>query len=134
MAQEFEAIRSQTLKIGGLSIGPVSQTKIGDAVQGFKKLIPANSANARVTLPVDVSTVKAAGIVANQDCTIKTNSTSTPTDTLALQANAAILWQTGDPTALFLTADVTDFYITTGGTATLVQFAACTDSTPVLTE
>lgn len=138
MAGEAKAKISRSLTVGGLTIGGVVGSFPSDGAIVFQKEIPANSTNARITIPVDVSTVIAAGMDVNKDADIYTNAPSTssspaPTDSFVPQrANKAIIWSQGDAAALFLTADVTDIYITTGGEATLFKLGCAVDTTPVL--
>jgi hypothetical protein len=53
-------------------------------------------------------------LLSDQDCTIKTNNTSTPDDTIVLKANHPLVWVAGD--GYFsnpFSADVTEVFVTT---------------------
>jgi hypothetical protein len=136
MAQESVITRTVNLNGGGVTIGGVSEKILTDSVETFKKAIPANTTNGRVVKPrVTLDNCKALGIMASKDCTVKTNSTSSPQETLTLKANKMLHWMYGDPDAnKFLADDVTDWYVTTGGEDTLLQILNGEDATPVLTE
>jgi hypothetical protein len=121
------------LSAGGVTVGGTVQSVLADLVTTLSKIVPAGATNIEFDVAVDVSAVKAAGIEASRDCTVKTNSTSAPDDTLSLVAGVPLIWVTGDAATFFLTADVTKFYITTpAGTDTTFKFTAAIDSTPVL--
>jgi hypothetical protein len=131
MANEQSTKVNRSVTIGGVSIGGTVQTVTTDLVTAFQKTIPTGT-NTEVDITVDISTCKVMAIEADNDCTVKTNSTSAPDDTLALKARQPLIWADGDPSGLqFLTADVTKFYVTTT-TATLLKFGSASDSTPVL--
>lgn len=134
MAGESVATRVHSLTAGGVTVGGVTQTVAADRVTTFKKTIPANTTNGVVEVVVDISAVKACGIVANKACTVKTNSTSAPDDTLTLAENKPLIYVHTDPDSnLFLSADVTTLYVTTT-VATELKVVVCEDSTPGLGE
>lgn len=76
--------------------------------------VAANVTNQAHAFPIDVSEVKSMYLMSTQNITIKTNSTSTPANTLNLLANRPVIWQDGDLNSLLLTTDVTTLYLTTG--------------------
>ena len=134
MAQELKVARSTVVNGGGVSVGGVTETVTADHVLTFSKEIPANSTDEHLVGPdITLAICNAMAIVANKDCVVKTNSSSSPTDTLTLLANKAIHWLTGDPAAnKFLTATVTDWYITTGADQTIIKMVFAMDATPNL--
>lgn len=135
MAGENVINRTQSLTGGGVTVGGVTEAATADNVNVFKKTIPANSTNARIDFPITLDTLIAIGIVANKDVTVKTNSTSSPADTLTLAANKPLIYVASDPDDnLFLSADVTSLYVTTGAAATEVKIVAGVNSTPVLSD
>ncbi len=124
--------RSQSLSGFGISIGGVSQTVAVEGGEVFDGTIAASQTNVEVSTPdVDLTTCSVMAIVADKDCTVKTNSTSAPDDTLALKANIPLTWITGDlADNKFLTADVTKWYVTTGAAATKLKILIGSDPTP----
>lgn len=130
MAGEASVRVSTSYTFGGGTIGGTVATVNPDAQIFMKKTIPANSTNVVFNVAIDVTAVTIAAIEANKDCTVKTNSTSTPDDTLALVANQAVGWRVGDVPALFLTEDVTVMYVTTGAEATTLSLGVGYDATP----
>lgn len=124
--------RSQSINGGGLSLGGITQTISANAVEIFDDTISANQTNAQVLTPdVDLTTCTVMAIVADKDCTVKTNNSTTPDDTLALKANVPLSWMTGDlADNKFLTEDVTIWYVTTGASATKLKILIGSDATP----
>ena len=132
MAGESTARISRSLSAGGVTVGGTVQTVDGDMCATLSKTVPASLTNAEFDFNIDISTVKAIGLEVSHDATIKTNSTSSPGDTIAALGGKPMIWVTGDIASLFLTADVTKFYVTTGGNDTTFKVTVCSDSTPVL--
>lgn len=132
MAGEFTISARLSYDFGSFTVGGTVDSIICDGKTSISKTIPANSTNAEIDVVVDVSTVVVAAIEANKNCTVKTNSTSAPDDTLTLLANKAVGWKTNDVASLFLTADVTKLYVTTGAEATIIKFGVGYDATPAL--
>jgi len=121
MAGEQSVSARRSITIGGLAIGGVPETiSNGDTQQIFAQTIAAAQTNYAVAFPIDVSASVAQAIVANQDCTIKTHSTSAPDQTIALKANVPLLWASPEPTGRqVFTVDVTVIYVTTTPATTL---------------
>ena len=100
----------------------------GDSQLTIQQDVPASTTDQEILAAIDISLAKMVMIMSSQDVTIKTNNSATPADTLAMTANVPRVWRSGDYNAIFLTADVTKFYITnaTASTAT-VQILALID-------
>lgn len=64
-----------------------------------------------INLAIDVSEVVSLIIKSDQDITIKTNSSGSPDNTLALEANKEYNWDEDHLDALKLTVDVTKIYV-----------------------
>lgn len=132
MAGESIGRVSRSFSAGGVTVGGVIQTVAGDMVATLSKIVPASTTNGEFDFAVDVSTVKGMAMEVSHDATVKTNSTSTPGNTLTLLAGIPVVWVAGDDADAFLTVDVTTFYVTTGGLDTAFRFVVVSDSTPVL--
>ena len=131
MAGELSNRIGATATIAGVAFGGTTLTVLADGGTAMQKTLGIVT-NGEFDVPVDISTVLCMAIEADNDCTVKTNSTSAPTDTIALKAKSPLIWATGYPAGMqFLSADVTKFYITTT-VATIIKFAAGTDTTPVI--
>lgn len=124
--------RSQSVSGFGVNIGGITQTVAVNAGGVFDDTIAANQTNLQIDLPlVDLTTCTVMAVVADKDCTLETNSGSSPTDTLALKANVPLTWITGDlADNKFLSADVTGWFITTGASTTKLKILIGSDGTP----
>ena len=134
MANELVFRLRRSLAIPGMQLGLRAQELLADSNVGFQKIIPALSTDAEIDLVVNVMDVVVIGIEADQDCTVKINSTTpAPEDTFLITANIPLIWTSGDPIATqFIVNDVTKLFVTTGGTDTLLKLMIGLDATPVL--
>jgi len=87
--------------------------------------------------PVDtfdflIARLKSIYILSDQDVTLETNSSSAPSNTIALKANKPLVWYTGSYFANPFTVDVTSLFFTTGAipAAANIQMVALVDPTP----
>lgn len=86
----------------------------GTSDQTVNAQVAAASTNALVKASFAASSIKLCVIIADQNCTLKTNSGSSPTNTFALIAGQPLVWLASD--AYFanpFSADVTSLYVTT---------------------
>ncbi len=120
------------LRINGISIGGDAEQEItGDqevATPGIS--IAANQTNKEIDWAFTLANAKAYAICATQDCTVKTNSSSSPQETLTLKANQALVWRENDPSTMhFLSNDITQIFVT-NTTALTIKFGHVVDITP----
>lgn len=134
MANEVVFRLRRSLVIPGMQLGIRVQELLADLSLGFQKIIPALSADAEIDLVLTVVDIVVVGIEADQDCTIKVNSTTPAAeDMFLLTANIPLIWTSGDPVnTQFIVNDVTKLFVTTGGTDTLLKLIIGLDATPVL--
>jgi hypothetical protein len=99
---------------------PITQatTITADKRISFNQAVPIGT-DVLVALVLDVSQVKAIAILSDQDVTIKTNSSGSPANTLALKANAPYIWYTNKLPAFVFTTDITAMYLTNIAALTL---------------
>ena len=107
-------------------------TKTAGAGPSLSESIPDSSTDLQIPFSVDVSQVKSCWIQATGgNLTVKTNSSSTPADTLALVDGVPQLWVEGDLATFFLTTDVTDLFVTnSSGAASTLDIEILYDPTP----
>ena len=136
-----------TYKNEGGSIFITQQTINGDLSQNVEQTIPIGSVDAEfdVNIPASQLLSFGAGCVKNRlalpgtnvtSLTIKTNSSSTPDETLVITPSGGIAWCTGSPPSITqpITIDVTKIFVTLLGDAPAdLSIRALIDSTPVLT-
>ncbi len=85
------------------------------AITELDEVIAAGATNEAISLAVDISQVKSLIITSDQDLTLKTNSSGSPTNTLALKANVPYIWNVDSYDTCKITADVTIAYATNAG-------------------
>ena len=133
MAGESTARVSRSVSIAGVTVGGAQQTIATDGQVTFSKVIPANQTDAQCNVNADLGGAHLLAIEASKDCTVKTNSSSTPIQTLSLKANIPRIWVQNDVTANWLTSDISALYVTTGGEDTTLKFVAAIDTSPLIT-
>jgi hypothetical protein len=110
-----------------------SYVKEAGGMASLHEAIPANATNVLMTVALDVSAMKAFYLLSDVACTIKTNSSGSPADTITVAAGVPMLWDVAHEGALpnpFGT-DVTAFYVTTASTVGgTLSFYALSDPTP----
>ena len=101
--------------------GPASGSITGQATDTGNTLatttttFPASSTNASLTLAFTKANLQSSYIVADQNCTIKTNNSATPSETLTLVANIphpTYSWSKSSGVTNPWTTDVTTAFVT----------------------
>lgn len=109
-----------------------AEVKTSTGKGGISESIANGASDLSIPLAIDISQVKVIYIEAvGGALTVKTNSSSTPDDTLALADSVPQMWVDSDLSTFFLTADVTGLFVSnaSGSTVTLnVEFLY--DATP----
>jgi hypothetical protein len=89
----------------------------GDNQLAISQVIPSGSTNLEILAAIDVSQLKMLILKSDVACTVKTNSSGSPTDTINLVAGVPLVWCTGDYYTNKITADVAKFFVTVPGVA-----------------
>lgn len=124
--------RSWTTPGGALLTGRVEVTADGNA---DRSLIIPIGANQLVALALDVSQVKSLHIQSDQDLTLKTNSSGSPANTIALSAGKPFQWlpsdgPLSDTSGATISTDITALYVTNASEAAAALELRClVDST-----
>jgi hypothetical protein len=105
-----------------------SKTYSGTAELNISETLPIGT-NTALTAPVDISTLVSLYMKCDTDCTIKVNSTGSPTKTIALVAGEPYVWPCGGLTAPLGASDTTVFYVTNAAECNL-DIRILQDSTP----
>lgn len=97
----------------------------------IEETVPATTTHMPLSLAIDISQLKSIIISSDVALTLKTNSSSSPTDTLAIKAGVPYIWNVDSYDTCKITADVTSAFLTnaTGGAAT-VTMRGLYDPTP----
>jgi hypothetical protein len=120
------------------SAGQVSYTKqvATDSRGGeFSGVIPAGSVDLHLEVAITLAQLKGLLIGSDQDLTIEVNhpggASGAADQTIALEANSPVLWESGDDAACPLDVDVVDLYVTNAGaTDAQLEIRAPQDATP----
>ncbi len=104
--------------------GPVVSsfdTQTGNTEVGFDGTIAATTDNIEVDIGFAHTPTKALEFWSSTALTVKTNSSSSPTQTISLTANQALIWTVAHPESNPITADVTKLFLSndTSGIATV---------------
>lgn len=113
---------------GGGSIASNYTVTAGLAVS-IDETIPASSTNVAISAGIDVSALQGLVYTADQACTIKVNSTGSPTKTITLSAGEVFVWKSGQSSDPLGSSDVTTLYVTCTP-ETRFQLSALVDPTP----
>lgn len=106
-------------------------SKSADSEKNLDIAVPENSTNLAIAFTCDVSELQSLYLVSTVNMTLKTNSTSSPQETLTLVANEPVIWWDGNPLTMPFAGDITALYATTGavGDGTL-SIRSLIDATP----
>jgi hypothetical protein len=110
---------SDTISISYTGNGKSVSSKLGTFTgakdAGIAIVVPAGTTNMAVTVAFPFANIQSIVFDSTQNLTILTNSTSSPGNTISLNANFGIFWGQGFLAAKPLTADVTALYMTNPG-------------------
>ena len=122
-------ITRQAVTSSGRLVG-TNKLYSGDSVLEIPAIvIPASSTNYNILAAIDVSQVVAFHMQANTALTVKTNSSSSPANTITLVADQPYQFVTGDYNTFLLTTDVTSLFVTNSSAATTFYLLAEFDAT-----
>lgn len=113
MAHTFQF--TERVSIEGVNESQVNTVSAGLRISIDEPIAIAN--DVLVALSVDVSQVKGVYILCDQDVTLETNNSGSPTNTLALKANIPYVWYTNKYHSLVFTSDITALYVTNASAA-----------------
>jgi hypothetical protein len=122
---------TNTLNRGTSTHPSQSVTITGDGENPRTPTIPGGTTNQQIIIAFTIAALKSLFIKASGPCTLKTNSTGSPDNTFALDANSGISWHNEMLVANPITANVTTMYVTTpAGDAVDLEIYALVDATP----
>jgi hypothetical protein len=115
---------------GGESV-TVQKTITTEAELAADIPVAIGATNVVANVPLDISQIQSILITADQDLTLKTNSSGSPDDTIALKAGIPFHWIKNSGITLPFAADVTNWYVTNAsGVATTLKIRALVEATP----
>lgn len=104
---------NRTFTLDGETI-TAPQTLTVDGVGGIDGSLTASQADQEYAITIDVSQLKYLYILASNDCTVETNSSSSPVDTITPKAGVPYVWTYGSGVTNPLGTDVTKIFVTNG--------------------
>jgi hypothetical protein len=138
MAAGITITLSRGFKSKEVSITDASESLVVDNLLNWEKTLPASASNAQFAATFAFANIKALGISCKggeAGITLKTNSTSTPGDTITIKPNAPLIWSVNDNGACPFTANVTAIYITNNSADEMdIAIGVAIDSTPGLSD
>lgn len=100
-------------------------TYTDDSEVALDASVPASTTNKEYDLAVSKTDIKSMVLYSDVAVTIKTNSSSTPQETIALAAKQSLIWASDHSETCPFANDVTKFFISNAGTAAAnVKFRA----------
>lgn len=112
----FDVQRRDTIFAADVTIS-ANRTLSSGSKSTIQETIPASTTNQLVAFTLDVSQCKLFSMMSTVAMTVKTNSSGSPADTIALAANIPYVWTNDDYTTFKLGTDVTALYVTNATTA-----------------
>jgi hypothetical protein len=109
-----------------------NQTRSDNGEVNFDDTVAASQTDFSIPATFDKDRINSIFIIADFDCTLETNSGSSPANTIALKAGIPVIWFKEYPAATnpFAAADVTGFFFTTGANPTRLRIRILWDITP----
>ncbi len=99
------------------TISSTTHSYIDDTEYGVKVTVTAGAVNKEVDIAFTVANLKALVLYCDQNVTVKTNSTSSPQETITMTALKEIVWTTDGAAGgtIPFAGNVTKFYISNAG-------------------
>lgn len=88
---------------------------VDEAEVAYEDTVVAGASDVEADISFPFAGVKACCLVSDKDVTVKTNSSSTPGDTITLTANKPLIWYDGARGVNPFTADVTKLFFSNAG-------------------
>jgi hypothetical protein len=111
---------SNSYSTGAGTVGSTIANFTGDIEKNVDTSVPPSTTDEPIDIKWVVTKVQSLMFTATGACTIKTNSSSSPTTTLSLAANQLLMWGTGIPGTNPVPGDVTGgLFVTNAGTAAI---------------
>jgi hypothetical protein len=122
---------SYSTLVNGVPVSSSVQTASGSSLLQITETIANAGTNIAVACSIDEDALAGFFLSSNYDVTVKTNSSGSPQETIALKAGVPVVWTSGSVGSKPISDDVTALYITNAsGSSATVTLIAITDATP----
>jgi hypothetical protein len=102
--------------VGTVATATLSFT--GDAEDDLDVAVPASTTNQTYAMTINKTAVQSMLIYCDQSATIKTNSATSPQDTISLSAGVPVIWNTSSGATEPISGNVTSLYVTNSNSVT----------------
>lgn len=102
---------------GSTTVSNVVASYTGDVQIELDDDVAATTTNKEFDVAITIANIKSVCITCDKAVTIKTNSTSSPQETIVLTAGKAIIWAFDHTEAGPFLGNITKFYVTNAGSA-----------------
>lgn len=99
------------------TITSVTSSYVGDAEVGLDDTVAATTTNKEFDLAVTKANILSMVLTCDKAVTVKTNSSSTPQETITLAAGQAIVWASDHTESAPFSSNITKFFVTNAGSA-----------------
>lgn len=104
-----------TFKVGNENISGATNTYTSDGAQVYDFVVPANTVNHELDVVLTLLNIKAIGMISDVDLVCKTNSTSTPQETIPFIGKKPIVWTPDNGQVIPFAGNLTKMYFTNAG-------------------
>lgn len=112
-----------TYKTAEGTISSTTDTYTADAEMALDDQVAASTTNKEFDLSLTQANIKSMVLYSDQAVTVKTNSATSPSDTINLAAKIQLVWNTDSHFSIPFSGNVTKFFITnSGGVAANLKF------------
>ena len=113
----FTHTRTISYTANGAIVVNAALSQTGDEETDLDTSIAAGATNQQFAYNLVAANLKSVFIYSDNGLVIKTNSSSTPQDTITLAPGQALAWQSGDPGAAPFAGNVTALFVSNSGSA-----------------
>lgn len=121
----------QTYSTAAGTISSVVSSYTNSVEIGLDDTVPASTTNKEFDVPVTVANIKAMCMTCDKAVTVKTNSSTTPQETISLTAGQSLIWAIDHTETIPFAGNLTKFFVTNAGSADArFRFFTVLDQTP----
>lgn len=106
---------AQGLQVDGVSVYSDQVVITDDEILGESVVVPASTTNQPVRIAFAAAHLTSMSMRTDQEVTVKTNSTSAPSNTFDVKPRAPVQWYSTSGITNPISADVTVLYVTNAG-------------------
>lgn len=101
-----------TYKTDAGTITSTTDSYQADCEHDIDDSVPASTTNKEFDIAITKANIKSMVLYSDQSVTLKTNSTTSPTDTITMAAKKQVVWNTDSLNSCPFTSDITKIFVT----------------------